>query len=163
MACDHNPMPQSYEFDVLVIGSGAAGLTVALNLPAHLRVCVLSKAEITSGATLWAQGGIAAVLNDEDSVEDHIRDTLAAGAGLCSEGSVRFTVEHSKESIDWLINSGVDFTRDENAHYHLTQEGGHSRRRIIHAADATGYAVSTTLAEQAQLRANIKLMSNRVA
>ncbi|HTN34003.1 MAG TPA: FAD-dependent oxidoreductase, partial [Marinobacter sp.] len=156
-------MPQSYEFDVLVIGSGAAGLTVALNLPAHLRVCVLSKAEITSGATLWAQGGIAAVLNDEDSVEDHIRDTLAAGAGLCSEGSVRFTVEHSKESIDWLINSGVDFTRDENAHYHLTQEGGHSRRRIIHAADATGYAVSTTLAEQAQLRANIKLMSNRVA
>jgi L-aspartate oxidase len=156
-------MPQYCEFDVLVIGSGAAGLTVALNLPRHLRVCVLSKAAISSGATLWAQGGIAAVLDDQDSVEDHIQDTLTSGAGLCHENSVRFTVEHSKESIDWLINSGVDFTRDENAHYHLTQEGGHSRRRIIHAADATGYAVSTTLTEQAQSRTNIELMTGRVA
>ncbi len=163
MACDPDPMPQSCEFDVLVIGSGAAGLTVALNLPEHLRVCVLSKAAISSGATLWAQGGIAAVLDDGDSVEDHIQDTLASGAGLCSEGAVRFTVEHSRESIDWLINSGVDFTKDENAHYHLTQEGGHSRRRIIHAADATGHAVSTTLAEQAQARPNIELVTNRVA
>jgi L-aspartate oxidase len=163
MACDTNPMPQSFEFDVLVIGSGAAGLTVALNLPPHLHVCVLSKAAISSGATLWAQGGIAAVLDREDSVENHIQDTLDAGAGLCHTDAVRFTVEHSKASIDWLVDSGVDFTRDNNAAFHLTREGGHSHRRIIHAADATGQAVSTTLVAQAEARANITLMSGRVA
>jgi L-aspartate oxidase len=163
MACDTNPMPQSFEFDVLVIGSGAAGLTVALNLPPHLRVCILSKAAISSGATLWAQGGIAAVLDREDSVENHIQDTLDAGAGLCHKDAVRFTVEHSKASIDWLVDSGVDFTRDNNAAFHLTREGGHSHRRIIHAADATGQAVSITLVAQAEARANITLMSGRVA
>jgi L-aspartate oxidase len=163
MACDTNPMPQSFKFDVLVIGSGAAGLTVALNLPPHLRVCVLSKAAISSGATLWAQGGIAAVLDQEDSVENHIQDTLDAGAGLCHKDAVRFTVEHSKASIDWLVDSGVDFTRDNTAAFHLTREGGHSHRRIIHAADATGQAVSTTLVAQAEARANITLMSGRVA
>ncbi|WP_179888014.1 MULTISPECIES: L-aspartate oxidase [unclassified Marinobacter] len=156
-------MPQSFEFDVLVIGSGAAGLTVALNLPPHLHVCVLSKAAISSGATLWAQGGIAAVLDGEDSVENHIQDTLDAGAGLCHKDAVRFTVEHSRASVDWLVDSGVDFTRDNNAAFHLTREGGHSHRRIIHAADATGQAVSTTLVAQAQARANITLMSGRVA
>ncbi|MFT5988505.1 MAG: L-aspartate oxidase [Pseudomonadales bacterium] len=163
MACDTNPMPQSFEFDVLVIGSGAAGLTVALNLPPHLHVCVLSKAAISSGATLWAQGGIAAVLDEEDSVENHIQDTLDAGAGLCHKDAVRFTVEHSKASIDWLVDSGVDFTRDNNAAFHLTREGGHSHRRIIHAADATGQAVSSTLVAQTEARANITLMSGRVA
>jgi len=163
MACDTNPMPQSFEFDVLVIGSGAAGLTVALNLPPHLQVCVLSKAAISSGATLWAQGGIAAVLDGEDSVENHIQDTLDAGAGLCHKDAVRFTVEHSKASVDWLVDSGVDFTRDNNEAFHLTREGGHSHRRIIHAADATGQAVSTTLAAQAEARANVTLMSGRVA
>jgi L-aspartate oxidase len=163
MACDTNPMPQSFEFDVLVIGSGAAGLTVALNLPPHLHVCVLSKAAISSGATLWAQGGIAAVLDGEDSVENHIQDTLDAGAGLCHQDAVRFTVEHSKASVDWLVDSGVDFTRDNNEAFHLTREGGHSHRRIIHAADATGQAVSTTLVAQAEARVNITLMSGRVA
>ncbi|WP_181049694.1 L-aspartate oxidase [Marinobacter persicus] len=157
-------MPQSFEYDVLIIGSGAAGLTVALNLPAHLRVCVISKADINSGATLWAQGGIAAVMDATDSVEDHIRDTLQAGGGLCHEDAVRFTVEHGKESIDWLIDAGVDFTReDDNDQYHLTREGGHSHRRIIHSADATGRAVSTTLADQARARPNIDLKSRRVA
>lgn len=164
MARDIDPMPQSYEYDVLIIGSGAAGLTVALNLPAHLSVCVISKADISSGATLWAQGGIAAVLDAADSVEEHIQDTLRAGGGLCHEDAVRFTVEHSKESIDWLIDSGVNFTReDDSEQYHLTREGGHSRRRIIHSADATGKAVSTTLAEQAASRPNIDLKPNRVA
>jgi len=164
MACDNDSMPQSYEYDVLIIGSGAAGLTVALNLPEHLSVCVISKADISSGATLWAQGGIAAVMDATDSVEDHIQDTLKAGGGLCHEDAVRFTVEHGKESIDWLIDSGVNFTREEDEeHYHLTREGGHSHRRIIHSADATGRAVSTTLAEQAQARANIDLKSRRVA
>ncbi len=163
MARDNDLMPQSHEHDVLIIGSGAAGLTVALNLPAHLRVAVLSKGKITSGATLWAQGGIAAVLDNEDSIEDHISDTLAAGAGLCHEDAVRFTVEHGKESIDWLVASGVDFTKDDNAQFHLTREGGHSHRRIIHAADATGYAVSSTLSQQAAGRPNIELMESRVA
>ncbi len=164
MACDIHPMPQSHEFDVLIIGSGAAGLTVALTLPAHLSIGVISKTDISSGATLWAQGGIAAVLDDQDSVDNHIEDTLNAGAGLCHEDAVRFTVEHSRESIDWLIRSGVDFTREtDSEHYHLTREGGHSHRRIIHAADATGHAVSTTLTQQAQARENVHLMSNRVA
>ncbi|WP_207308829.1 L-aspartate oxidase [Marinobacter caseinilyticus] len=156
-------MPHSYEHDVLIIGSGAAGLTVALNLPHHLKVAVISKGKITSGATLWAQGGIAAVLDNEDSVENHIRDTLSSGAGLCHEDAVRFTVEHGRESIEWLIDSGVNFTRDENAQLHLTREGGHSHRRIIHAADATGHAVSSTLSQQAAARENIQLMESRVA
>ncbi|WP_354444264.1 L-aspartate oxidase [Marinobacter sp. MBR-99] len=157
-------MPQSFEYDVLIIGSGAAGLTVALNLPEHLSVCVVSKADISSGATLWAQGGIAAVIDDADSVENHILDTLNAGGGLCHEDAVRFTVEHSKESIQWLIDSGVKFTRqDDSEDYHLTREGGHSHRRIIHAADATGHAVSTTLASQAQACPNIDLKAGRVA
>ncbi len=163
MACDNDPMPQSYEYDVLIIGSGAAGLTVALNLPEHLNICVVSKADISSGATLWAQGGIAAVLDDQDSTENHVQDTLAAGGGLCNEEAVRFTVENSKESIEWLIGTGVDFTRDTDAQFHLTREGGHSHRRIIHAADATGHAVSTTLTAQAQARSNIELRSGRVA
>ncbi|GGY75869.1 L-aspartate oxidase [Marinobacter zhanjiangensis] len=163
MARDNDHMPQSHEYDVLIIGSGAAGLTVALNLPAHLRVGVISKADITSGATLWAQGGIAAVLDSDDSLEAHAADTLAAGGGLCHEDAVRYTVEHAAESIRWLIDSGVQFTRDENEQLHLTREGGHSHRRIIHAADATGNAVSTTLSEQAAERDNIDLLSRRVA
>ncbi|TGN41040.1 L-aspartate oxidase [Marinobacter confluentis] len=163
MTRDNNLMPQSHEFDVLIIGSGAAGLTVALNLPEHLQIAVISKGDISSGATLWAQGGIAAVLDDEDSLENHVSDTLKAGGGLCHEDAVRYTVEHGRESIDWLIDSGVDFSRDDQAQYHLTREGGHSHRRIIHAADATGHAVSTTLASQALARKNIHLMSRRVA
>src|SRR6056297_3291516 len=100
MTRDNNPMPQSYEFDVLIIGSGAAGITVALNLPAHLQVAVISKGQISSGETLWAQGGIAAVMDDQDSLENHVADTLKSGGGLCNEEAVRFTVEHGKESID---------------------------------------------------------------
>lgn len=99
MARDNDHMPQSHEYDVLIIGSGAAGLTVALNLPPHLRVAVISKADITSGATLWAQGGIAAVLDSDDSIEAHINDTLSAGGGLCHEDAVRYTVENAAESI----------------------------------------------------------------
>lgn len=163
MACDNNPMPQSHEYDVLIIGSGAAGLTVALNLPSHLRIAVISKAGISSGATLWAQGGIAAVLDNEDSVENHIQDTLIAGGGLCHEDAVHFTVENARASIEWLIDSGVSFTRGEDKKLHLTREGGHSHRRIIHAADATGQAVSITLTDQAATRPNINLLSQRVA
>ncbi len=163
MARDYDLMPLSYEYDVLIIGSGAAGLTVALNLPDHLNVAVLSKGQITSGATLWAQGGIAAVQDQQDSIDDHIRDTLNSGAGLCHEDAVRFTVEHGRESIEWLVENGVNFTRDDQARLHLTREGGHSHRRIIHAADATGHAVSSALSARAASRANIALLENRVA
>ncbi|MBS3803102.1 MAG: L-aspartate oxidase [Oleiphilaceae bacterium] len=156
-------MPHSYEYDVLIIGSGAAGLTVALNLPDHLKVAVISKGKVSSGATLWAQGGIAAVLDSEDSLENHVQDTLAAGGGLCHEDAVRFTVEHGRESVEWLVASGVAFTRDDNANFHLTREGGHSHRRIIHAADATGQAVSMTLTGQALAKSNIDLLESRVA
>lgn len=154
------------EFDVLIIGSGAAGLTVALNLPDTLKVGVLSKTAIESGSTLWAQGGIAAVLGDDDSIESHVRDTLDAGGGLCHEDAVRYTVERSREAIEWLIRQGVSFDLDDSAteprRYHLTREGGHSHRRVIHAADATGQAVLGSLAEQARQRPHIHLIENRI-
>lgn len=152
---------QSY--DVLVIGSGAAGLTLALSLPAHLNIAVISKTSLDSGSTPWAQGGIAGVLEATDCVESHVQDTLTAGAGLCYEPAVRYTVENSKEAIQWLINLGVPFTQDSPDHFHLTREGGHSARRIIHAADATGRAVFDTLLTEAQQRPNLDLRPNLIA
>ena len=165
MPRDQDAMPQPFKHDVLIIGSGAAGLTAALTLPAHLRVAVLTKGSLSSGSTLYAQGGIAAVLEQTDSISDHISDTLKAGGGLCHEDAVRFTVEHSREAIEWLIEQGVEFTRseDDGEHYHLTQEGGHSRRRIIHAADATGQAVSNALCDRVKERPNVEIFEHRVA
>ena len=107
-------MTQQFQHDVLVIGSGAAGLSLALNLPEHLRVAVLSKGNLHNGSTFWAQGGVAAVLDDTDTVQSHVEDTLNAGGGLCREEAVRFTVEHSREAIQWLIEQGVPFTRDDS-------------------------------------------------
>jgi len=161
-------MARHLEFDVLVIGSGAAGLTLALNLPATLSIAVLSKGELAHGSTYWAQGGVAAVLDEGDTVEAHVQDTLVAGAGLCDEAAVRFTVEHSREAMQWLIDQGVPFTREQDAAkgglgFHLTREGGHSHRRIIHAADATGMAIFDTLLRTAEGRPNIQLLSQRVA
>lgn len=157
-------MKKHYQYDVLVIGSGAAGLTLALSLAQQARVAVLSKNEINQGSTWFAQGGIAAVLDDQDSIDAHVADTLIAGAGLCHEDAVRFTVERSKDAIQWLIAQGVNFTKENNnGDYHLTKEGGHSHRRIIHSADATGQAVHSTLIEQVQQQSNIDIFEHHVA
>ena len=153
---------------VLIIGSGAAGLSCALRLAALGRSCtVVSKGTLSSGSTLWAQGGISAVLDENDSLENHVRDTLVAGAGLCDEAAVRFTVERGPACIRWLVEQGVQFTVDEDdstgARLHLTREGGHSHRRVVHAADATGHAVETTLSGLVASHKEIKAREHVVA
>lgn len=162
-------MSELLTYDVLIIGSGAAGLTLALSLPEDLQVAVISKERLDSGSTRWAQGGVAGVLDETDSVDAHVNDTLIAGAGLCDESAVRFTVENSASAIQWLIDMGVPFTLDGLAEqggdqrFHLTREGGHSARRIIHAADATGLAISETLIKRAQERPNLHLLHQYIA
>jgi L-aspartate oxidase len=153
------------KFDVVIVGSGLAGLSVALHLAQTRKVAVISKRSLLDGASNWAQGGIAAVLDSGDSFEQHVSDTLIAGAGLCDESATRFIIEHGREAIDWLIEQGVPFTRDATAEfgYHLTREGGHSQRRIIHAADATGHAVQVTLEEKVRKHPNITLLENHFA
>ncbi|HPX88740.1 MAG TPA: L-aspartate oxidase [Methylophilaceae bacterium] len=152
------------QFDVLIIGSGLAGLTLALRAAADKKVCIVSKRSINDAASDWAQGGISAVLSDDDSIENHVRDTLVAGGGLCDAAVTRMVAENAKASIEWLIAQGVGFTREaDNSAYHLTREGGHSHRRIIHAADATGHAVQTTLSEKVKQHPNITVMENHIA
>lgn len=157
-------MPQ-LDFDTLIIGSGLAGLTLALNLAQSKRVGLVTKRALLDGASGWAQGGIAATLSEEDSPGAHIRDTLVAGAGLCDEEVTRYVVKNGPQAVQWLINQGVPFTRDnENGiGYHLTREGGHSVRRVIHAADATGQAVQITLIEKAHAHPNITVFEHHVA
>ncbi len=156
-------MSKEYHYDVLVIGSGAAGLTLALQLAPHARVAVLSKGALTAGSTWLAQGGIAGVRDPQDSFDAHIADTVTAGNHLCRMDAVRYTVEHGTETIDWLIDQGVPFTRESNGELHLTKEGGHSHRRIVHANDATGKAISETLIQQARKHSNIDLRSHAIA
>ncbi len=152
------------QFDVLIIGSGLAGLTVALKVAAEKKVCLVSKRKINDTSSSWAQGGIAAVLTNDDSIEAHIQDTLIAGAGLCDQEVTREVASHAKETVEWLIAQGVPFTReDDDSGYHLTREGGHSHRRIIHAADATGHAVQKTLAEQVLSHPNITVLEDHIA
>jgi L-aspartate oxidase len=161
------PSNNSYliRFDVAIVGTGLAGLSVALHLAQDRKVAVISKRSLLDGASNWAQGGIAAVLDSTDTHDKHIADTLIAGAGLCDEGATRFIVEHGREAIDWLIGQGVPFTRDEKSElgYHLTREGGHSERRIIHAADATGHAVQVTLEQKVRSHPNITVLENHCA
>ncbi|MGM0595109.1 MAG: L-aspartate oxidase [Pseudomonadota bacterium] len=157
-------MTPQHEADVLVIGSGAAGLSLALRLADSAHISVLAKARMEEGNTLYAQGGIAAVLDEHDSVEAHVEDTLNAGAGLCDPGVVQYVVEHGRAAIERLIEQGVTFTRvRDGVGYHLTREGGHSHRRVIHAADATGKAVEQTLLEQATRHRAITLHEEHLA
>jgi L-aspartate oxidase len=157
-------MPAHFEHDVLIIGSGAAGLALALQLPPVCRIAVLSKGKLTHGSTFQAQGGMAAVLDEDDTVESHVEDTIAAGGGLCNPKVVEFVVSNSRSVVEWLVSLGIEFDRRETAgDYHLTMEGGHSHRRVIHAADATGKAISEVLVENALARDNIDIFIDRVA
>jgi len=156
-----------FPYDVLVIGSGAAGLTTALQLDPALRVALLSKSTLDEGSTLYAQGGIAAVLDEADSIDSHVNDTLNAGDGLCDESVVRFAVERARGAIEQLVEAGVPFSRTDSSNpeapFHLTREGGHSNRRVIHSADATGKAVESTLTEQVRQRENIDIFEHHIA
>lgn len=153
--------------DVLVIGGGVAGLTVALSVANQLSVTLLCPSHDHQGASRWAQGGIAAVLSPHDALGAHIADTLIAGDGLCDEAAVHFTVSHGPEAINWLLTLGVPFTPDHSPNapypYHLTREGGHGMRRVIHADDATGRAVIETLLTHAQRHPNITLRKDLTA
>jgi len=160
-------MDPRIQTDVLIIGSGAAGLGLALRLPEHLHIAILSKARLSAGSTFWAQGGVSAVLDAADSLEAHCQDTIVAGAGLCNEQAVRFTVAHAREAIEWLAALGVAFTTekqtDGSQSYHLTREGGHSHRRVVHAADATGQAIHSVLTKQVESRPNLRIVENCIA
>ena len=149
-------------FDILVIGSGLAGQAAALQLAKTHKVGLISKRSLEDSASSWAQGGIAAVLDSQDSIEAHIRDTITAGAFLNDPKATRFVIENGKRAIDWLIEQGVPFTRDD-AGYHLTREGGHSARRVIHVADATGLSVQTTLTKKVRANPNITVLERHIA
>ncbi|KWU00384.1 L-aspartate oxidase [Vibrio toranzoniae] len=159
---------REHQCDVLVVGSGAAGLSLALRVAEHAKVIVLSKGPRSEGSTYYAQGGIAAVFDESDSIESHVEDTQIAGAGLCEEDTVQFIAENAKECVQWLIDGGVPFDKDENStegqpKYHLTREGGHSHRRILHAADATGMAMQTSLQDNVNNHPNIEIFERHNA
>ena len=154
-------MTDIHRFDVLIIGSGLAGLTAALNLAPTHRVAVITKRALLDGSSNWAQGGIAAVLAEGDSYASHVDDTLVAGAGLCDLEATQFTVENAPAAISWLQELGVPFTT-EHGELHLTREGGHSHRRIVHAADATGAAVQATLVERVRNTPNVTVFEHHM-
>jgi L-aspartate oxidase len=153
--------------DVLIIGSGAAGLCAALHLADHCQVAVVCKGGLMEGSSRYAQGGIAAVQSADDSLESHVQDTLIAGAGLCDRVAVDFVVNNAKAAIQWLVDQGVDFTKDPTAPkswpFHLVREGGHSHRRIIHTNDATGYSVQSTLTRLVREHPNIRIYEHHTA
>ncbi|HCO5964454.1 TPA: L-aspartate oxidase [Escherichia coli] len=156
-----NTLPE-HSCDVLIIGSGAAGLSLALRLADQHQVIVLSKGPVTEGSTFYAQGGIAAVFDETDSIDSHVEDTLIAGAGICDRHAVEFVASNARSCVQWLIDQGVLFDTHIQPNgaesYHLTREGGHSHRRILHAADATGREVETTLVIKALNHPNIRVL-----
>jgi len=160
-------MSNILRYDVLILGSGAAGLSLALKLHADISIAVISKSALHEGNTYYAQGGISAVLDPNDSVDSHIRDTLRVGGALCDPEVVRLVVERGPQEIRWLLQQGVSFTRDiqgkDPGSYHLTREGGHSQRRVIHTADATGKEIAGTLAARIRERGNVHLYEDHNA
>jgi L-aspartate oxidase len=152
-------------YDVLVIGSGLAGLSAALRLAPSRKVALVTKNELLEAASAYAQGGIAAVLDSDDSLENHVRDTHVAGAGLCHDDAVRLVVARGRAAVQWLVDRGVPFTREAGGAegLHLHREGGHSHRRIVHAADATGNAVQRTLLQQVRDHPNIDILEWHIA
>jgi L-aspartate oxidase len=154
-----------FKFDTLIIGSGLSGIALALKLAKYHKVGLVTKKSLLDGASGRAQGGIAAVLSDEDSLDAHHRDTMAAGAGLCDEAASRYVTGQGRNAIQWLIDQGTPFTKDSDNEvgYHLTREGGHSHRRIVHAADATGQAIQKTLIQQVLDHPNITVLENHLS
>jgi len=160
-------MPKIQQHDTLIIGGGAAGLSLALRLANDCSVAIITKGPSKDGSTYFAQGGVSAVLSETDSYESHIADTLKVGSGLSDIETVRFTVEHGPENIRWMQELGVPFSRDHfssgERKLHLTREGGHSHRRVVHAADATGKAMSDTLENHARQHHNITFYEHHIA
>ncbi len=154
-------MTSPHHFDVLIVGSGLAGLSAALHLAPTHRVAILTKRELNDGSSRYAQGGLAAVMSNGDTLESHVQDTLVAGAGLCDPQATRFVVEHAPENIRWLQQLGVPFSQEEG-HLHLTREGGHSERRVVHVTDATGAAVQDTLMQKVRATPNITLFEHHM-
>ncbi len=165
---DKNQVPENQHndhYDLIIVGAGLAGLTVALEVAAHKKIAILAKRQLTEAATAWAQGGIVGVLDKKDSFESHIGDTLEAGAGIVSESTARYIAENSSDAVEWLVEQGVEFTPDPEGPLglHLTREGGHTHRRIAHVADATGKAIHDVLLAKVKAHPNIDLLEHWIA